>query len=83
VTELGATGTRISAQLLSTIDTTLQAAMEAGRAAATVERLVEVARDVGTVIKFIAEIAVEDAKVIVESVGYTKDAVGDAEDRAA
>ncbi len=57
VTELVATGGRISTQVQSTIDTTLQATAEAERAVATVERLVEVARDVGTVIKFITEIA--------------------------
>jgi methyl-accepting chemotaxis protein len=57
VTELGATGSRISAQVQTTIDTTMQATAEAERAVATVERLVEVARDVGTVIKFITEIA--------------------------
>jgi methyl-accepting chemotaxis protein len=57
VTELGATGSRISTQVQTTIDTTMQATAEAERAVATVERLVEVARDVGTVIKFITEIA--------------------------
>ena len=57
VTELGATGNRIATQVQTTIDTTVQATAEAERAVATVERLVEVARDVGTVIKFITEIA--------------------------
>ena len=57
VTELGATGSRISTQVQTTIDTTMQATAEAERAVKTVERLVEVARDVGTVIKFITEIA--------------------------